>query len=142
MLALEWRTDGHFTQPGSPRPLPRNRLPALPDLPKLLFGVFAMTKIVLKSDAAALFEILKTSMGVLLCPTVIAFHESRRLIYVNDQYAEVVVSRLKKADAPASLLAQPQDRRLGRSATYARYRRTPFHVQKSQYSLNALGRNK
>jgi hypothetical protein len=111
-----------------------NRPPALPDLPKPLFGVLSMTRIVLKSDAAAVFEILKTAMGVLLYPTVIAFHESRGLIYVNDHCAEAVISRLKKADAPASLLVEPQDRRLGRSATYTRYCRTPFQVQRSQYS--------
>jgi hypothetical protein len=57
-----------------------------------------MTKIVVKSDATAVFEVLKTATGVLLYPTVIAFHESRGLIYVNDQYAEAVISRLKKAD--------------------------------------------
>jgi hypothetical protein len=101
-----------------------------------------MTKIVVKSDATAVFEVLKTATGVLLYPTVIAFHESRGLIYVNDQYAEAVISRLKKADPPASILVERQDRRLGRSPTYTRYCRTPFQAERSQYSSNTVGRNK
>jgi hypothetical protein len=103
----------------------QHRPQALPDLSKPS-PELAMTKIALKAEAAAVFEILKTAMGVLLFPAVVAFHESRGLIYVDDRYAEAVISRLKAAHAPASLSVEPQDRRLGRSPTYTRYCRTPF----------------
>jgi len=90
-----------------------------------------MTKIILgKSDAATVFEILKTPASVLLHPTVIAFHESRGLIYVADAYADAILSHLKETRAPASVSVEPQDRRLARSATYTRYPRMPFQDQK------------
>jgi len=97
----------------------------------------AMTKIVLKTDAAALFELLKTPMGILLHPVVIAFQESERLVYVADRYATAIMSRLTEAAAPASLSVEPQDRRLTRSATYSRYRRAPFRDQKPSHESKA-----
>jgi hypothetical protein len=59
-----------------------------------------MTKIVLKSEAAPVFEILRTPMSVLLHPAVVAYQESESAIYVADPYAAVTVSRLTAAGVP------------------------------------------
>ena len=56
-----------------------------------------MTKIVLKSDATSIFEVLRTPLSVLLHPNILAFHESARAIYVADLYADLTVSRLMAA---------------------------------------------
>jgi hypothetical protein len=64
-----------------------------------------MTKIVLKSDSAApVFEVLRTPLGVLLYPTVIAYHESEAAIYVADPYADLTVSRLADAGVPIEVV--------------------------------------
>jgi hypothetical protein len=40
-----------------------------------------MTKIVLKSEAAPIFDFLRTPLRVLFHPAILAYHESRGLIY-------------------------------------------------------------
>jgi len=84
-----------------------------------------MTKIFLGSSATAVFEMLKTPLGVLLHPTVIAFRESRGLIYVPDLYADDVIGHLEGAGMLASLVRAPRQPQLHRNATYTLYRYRP-----------------
>lgn len=63
-----------------------------------------MTKIFLKSEAAPIFDMLRTPLSVLLHPTVIAFHESAGAIYVADPYAQIAVSRLTAAGFPIEVV--------------------------------------
>jgi hypothetical protein len=74
----------HFTFPTS----------RLPDSHFRTFPVLNMTKIVLKSEAAPLFEVFKTPLSILLYPAVVAYHESQSAIYVADPYADLAVGRL------------------------------------------------
>jgi hypothetical protein len=63
-----------------------------------------MTKIVLKSEAAPVFEILKTHLGVLLHPGVIAYRESESTIYMADSHADLAVTRLTEAGVPIEVV--------------------------------------
>ena len=56
-----------------------------------------MTKIILKSEAAPVFNIFKTPLSILLHPAIVAYHESRGVIYVTDPYAETAISHLTEA---------------------------------------------
>ena len=67
-------------------------------------SVFAMTKIVLKSKAAPLFEVLRSPLGVLLHPSVLCYLESESAIYVGDPYADVTVGRLTQAGVPIEVV--------------------------------------
>jgi hypothetical protein len=59
--------------------------------------VLTMTKIVLKSEAAPVFEMLRTPLSVLLYPSVIAYQESKNEIYLTDPFADLAVDRLTEA---------------------------------------------
>jgi hypothetical protein len=59
-----------------------------------------MTKIILKSEAAPVFQFLRTPLAVLLHPTVLAYDESHSAIYIADPYADATVSRLTEAGMP------------------------------------------
>ena len=59
-----------------------------------------MTKILLKSESALLFDILGTPLRILLHPTIIAYHRSRDTVYVDDSYAERTLSRFSEAGIP------------------------------------------
>lgn len=63
-----------------------------------------MTKIFLKSESAPVFDILKTPLGVLFYPAIVAYHESKSTIYVAEPYAEVAVSRLTEAGIPIDVV--------------------------------------
>jgi hypothetical protein len=63
-----------------------------------------MTKIVLKSEAAPVFEILRTPLSVLLYPGVIAYYESQNAIYLSDPFADLAVDRLIKAGVPIEVV--------------------------------------
>jgi hypothetical protein len=63
-----------------------------------------MTKIVLKSEAAPVFDMLRTPLSVLLHPTIIAFHESERAIYIAEPYADLAVTRLTEAGVPIEVV--------------------------------------
>ena len=56
-----------------------------------------MTKIVLKSEAAPVFDVFKTPLSVLLYPAVIAYRESQRELYVADLYADLAANHLTEA---------------------------------------------
>jgi hypothetical protein len=100
-----------------------------------------MTKIFLGISATAVFEMLKTPFGLLLHPTVIAFHESRGLIYVHDQYADSIVEHLKGVGIPASLLQSPREPPLHRNATYTQYRYRPAALPDEKLSRESKSRD-
>ncbi len=62
-----------------------------------------MTKIVLKSESGQEAEACRTALAALLYPTILAYHESRALIYVADPKAEVTLSRLIEAGIPVEV---------------------------------------
>jgi hypothetical protein len=62
-----------------------------------------MTKIVLNSESGREAEACRTALTALLHPTVLAYHETRGLIYVDDRVADVTVSRLIEAGVPAEV---------------------------------------
>jgi hypothetical protein len=63
-----------------------------------------MTKIVLKSEAAPVFEILRTPLSVLLYPGVVAYYESHNAIYLTDPFADLAVDRLTEAGVPIEVV--------------------------------------
>jgi hypothetical protein len=63
-----------------------------------------MTKILLKSESVRVFDLLRTPLSVLFHPHVIAYHESRNLIYVADPYGALTVSRLTEAGVALEVL--------------------------------------
>ncbi len=56
-----------------------------------------MIKIVLKSEAGRNAEVCKTALTALLYPAVVAYHESRGLLYVAESHMEATLSRLDEA---------------------------------------------
>jgi hypothetical protein len=69
-----------------------------------------MTKIILKSEAAPVFQFLRTPLAVLLHPTVLAYDESHSAIYIADPYVDVTVSRLTEAGMPIEVVKSRLDR--------------------------------
>ena len=63
-----------------------------------------MTKFVVKSEWAQVFDILRTPLGVLFYPAIIAYHESKRILYIADPYAEATISRLTEAGFPTDVV--------------------------------------
>ena len=63
-----------------------------------------MTKIVLKSEASRVFDVLKTPLNVLLYPSVIAYQESKSEIYLAEPYADLAVTRLSEAGVPIEVV--------------------------------------
>ena len=98
-----------------------------------------MTKIFLGISATAVFEMLKTPFGLLLHPTVIAFHESRGLVYVRDQYADDIIGHLEEAGIPACLSRPPRQPQLHRNATYTLYRPAGFPGEKLSRESKSQG---
>ncbi len=68
-----------------------------------------MTKIILKSEAAPVFQFLRTPLAVLLHPTVLAYDESHSAIYIADPYVDVTVSRLTEAGMPIEVVKSRPD---------------------------------
>jgi hypothetical protein len=84
--------------PGSPRPPHRLDLqPSGFHFQTICRVLLTMTKIVLKSEAAPVFEMLRTPLSVLLYPSVIAYQESKNEIYLTDPFADLAVDRLTEA---------------------------------------------
>jgi len=63
-----------------------------------------MVKIVIKSESGQNPDAYKTALTALLYPAVVAYHESRGLIYVAESHAEATVSRLAEAGVPIEIL--------------------------------------
>jgi hypothetical protein len=63
----------------------------------LIRKVIDMTKILLNPEASLVFKMLKSPLGVLLHPGVLAHHESKGAIYIADTYADVMANRLTEA---------------------------------------------
>ena len=63
-----------------------------------------MTKIVLKSESGQEAEACRMALTALLHPTILAYHETRGLIYVADQTADFTLSRLVEAGVPAEMM--------------------------------------
>jgi hypothetical protein len=63
-----------------------------------------MTKIVLKSESGQEAQACRTALTALLHPTILAYHETRGLIYVADRVADITVSRLMEAGITAEAI--------------------------------------
>jgi hypothetical protein len=63
-----------------------------------------MTKIVLKSESGYEAEACKKALTALLYPTILAYHESRGMIYVADPTADDTVSRLMEAGVAVEVI--------------------------------------
>jgi hypothetical protein len=67
-----------------------------------------MTKIILKSGSAEVFNLLRTPFSILLHPTVLAYDASRSMVYLADVHADSVLSRLGGAGVDFKVLEGPE----------------------------------